>query len=59
MKESWVNVHCIECGYDQSRRVSDLPGPDDDYECSCGRSAAMPEFLESERDLEVYDNLKA
>lgn len=59
MEESWVNVYCTECGDEQSVEVSNLPSPSDEYECSCGRTAAVTDFLETERDLEVYDELKA
>lgn len=60
MSESWVNVYCTDCGDEKSMEVSDLPEPSEEHECgSCGRRAKVPEFLETERDLEVYESLKA
>lgn len=59
MKESWVNVYCTECGDESSRKVSSLPEPSEQYRCGCGREAPVSEFLETERDLEVYESLKA
>lgn len=59
MSESWVNLYCTGCSDEKSMEVSDLPDPDDEYECtSCGRRAKIAEFLATERDLEVYESLK-
>ncbi len=60
MSESWVNVYCTDCGDERSTEVSSLPEPSEEHECeSCGRTAKVAEFLQTERDLEVYENLRA
>jgi transcription elongation factor Elf1 len=59
MQESWVNLYCTSCGESWEERVSDLPTDNGGFVCShCDHEAHVKEFLNSDRDLEVYDELQ-
>lgn len=58
MQESWVNLSCPRCSKSWSSAVGDLPGSDSDFTCpDCETVASITEFLQTGRDLEIYNAL--
>ncbi|XGI83587.1 MJ0042-type zinc finger domain-containing protein [Halorutilales archaeon Cl-col2-1] len=59
MQETWVNVECNSCGETWEVKVSELPVDNGTFRCKeCGNESPVKEFLKTEKDLEVYDELK-
>ncbi|MFP4633026.1 MAG: hypothetical protein ACOCT0_00695 [Halobacteriota archaeon] len=58
MKESWVNLYCTECDDEWTAEVSELPEPGSSYTCDCGRTDPIEEYLATNKDYEIYEELR-
>lgn len=56
MEETYVQLECPDCGKDWERTVTDLPGPESEFQCpDCGTYSRLSEFARTKRDFETLE----